>query len=131
MRLWAPVALTMALIYLLSAQPLLPAPPGGLSDKQAHALAYGVLAVLWYRALAGGRWAGVTLGRAAVAAGAATAYSVTDEWHQMFVAGRMPELADLGADAAGAVLGTAAVFAWGILYARRRRDQAIAQDDRS
>jgi VanZ family protein len=121
----------MAVIYWLSAQPLLPAPPGGLSDKQAHALAYGVLAVLWYRGLAGGRWAGVTLGRAAIAAGAATAYGVTDEWHQMFVAGRMPELADLIADATGAVLGTGAVCAWGILYARRRRDHAIAQDDRS
>jgi VanZ family protein len=42
-------------------------------------------------------------------------YAVTDELHQLFVAGRSAELYDLLADAAGAVVGTAACWAWGII----------------
>ena len=38
-----------------------------------------------------------------------------DEFHQSFVPGRSAELYDLYADAIGAIIGTAACCAWGII----------------
>ena len=127
MALWGPVAAHMLLIFALSSVPRLPAPPGGLSDKQAHALAYAVLALLLCRALAGGSLWRVTAGRAALAATLAIAYGATDEWHQSFVPGRESDLADLFADAAGAGLAAAACFACGIIGRFRRGGRGAAR----
>jgi len=125
--LWLPVAAHMLVIFLLSSSSSLPAPPGRLSDKQAHAIAYAVLAGLICRALAGGRRAGLTAGRALAAALLAVAYGMTDEWHQSFVPGRQSEVADLYADALGAALGAVACFSCGIIERFRRRGAAAAR----
>jgi VanZ family protein len=114
----------MGLIYWLSSQPSLPAPPALLTDKQAHGLAYGTLAALTLRALAQARWRGVTLRRAVVAVAIAVAYGVTDEWHQSHVVGRTAEMADLYANAVGAVSAAASLWACGIIAARRPSRQA-------
>jgi VanZ family protein len=75
-------------------------------DKLLHAGAYAVLGGLAAGALARGRLATV---RGVVAAALlATAYGATDEWHQSHVPGRDADLADLAADAAGAIAGAAA-----------------------
>jgi VanZ family protein len=79
------------------------------------------LAVAAVRAFAGGRWAGVTVGALASAWLLAAAFGATDEWHQMYVPGRFPELRDWVADAAGALAGAAAVGAWSIIVADKRR----------
>ena len=42
-------------------------------------------------------------------------YAATDEAHQMFVPGRTADVLDLLADAGGAIVGTAACWAWGII----------------
>ena len=115
LSLWGPVAAHLLLIFTLSSFPGLPAPPGRLTDKQAHAIAYAVLAGLLCRALAGGRLSGLTAGRALAALLLATIYGATDEWHQSFVPGRESDVADLYADAAGAAIAAAGCFSCGII----------------
>jgi VanZ family protein len=110
----------MAGIFLVSSMPD-PGPlPGGVSDKSAHSLAYAGLGVLLLLALAQGRVGGVTRRRAALAVALATAYGVSDEWHQSFVPGRWPEAADVLADAVGAALGVALAVAMARLMGRRQ-----------
>jgi VanZ family protein len=48
----------------------------------------------------------------------ASAYGVTDEWHQSFVAGRSADVLDWYSDSIGAALGLGACWAWGIICAR-------------
>lgn len=98
--LWrlAPLA-WMGLLFLLSSQSDISAPfdiPDWLpADKFVHAGLYAVLAALLYLA-------GLSSILAVVVAGL---YGVTDEFHQMFVPGREPDLLDLLADLVGAVIG--------------------------
>lgn len=117
LRLWGPVAGAMAGIFFVSSLHQAPLPPG-VSDKSAHAAGYIVLGVTVVRALAGGLPARIT---AAVALGAiaiTTAYGASDEWHQSFVPGRSSDVADLYADAVGAVIAAALCWACGILFSR-------------
>jgi len=57
LRRWAPPLAWMGVIYVLSAQPSLPSAPEPWLDvvlkKSGHALAYGLLAWLYLRALRG------------------------------------------------------------------------------
>jgi VanZ family protein len=107
----------MAAIFVVSALSD-PPMPAGVSDKSLHGLAYLGLAVVVFRAIAGGIPARVTW-RAAVAALAITiGYAITDELHQMFVPGRSAEAADLLADAIGASAGLIGCWAWGIISLR-------------
>ena len=100
---WVPVVGYAAVLYYLSDQPKLPAPPGG--DKTAHVVAYAGFAFLWARA-----W-GPTFSdprRFVWAWLAASLYGLFDEWHQSWVPGRTASAADFVADAIGGVLGAAA-----------------------
>lgn len=105
LALWGPVLVVTALIYAGSSLPDPGAPPGGMSDKSAHVLAYAALGATLMRAMAGGRAAAMTLRRIAGAALLASLYGATDELHQHFVPGRTPDSLDLVADACGAVAG--------------------------
>jgi VanZ family protein len=116
------VVLYMAAVFALSAQPRLPDVPGGLNDKQAHGITYGGLSVLAVRALAGGSLSAATPAAAAGGWAIATLYGVTDEWHQSFVDGRTADVMDFAADSAGAAVGAAALWSWGIIL-RLRRDR--------
>jgi VanZ family protein len=109
----------MVLIFWLSAQPSLPAPPGPLTDKQLHGLFFGALCGLWYRALARGTWPRVTLGRGVMAMTGTILYGAIDETHQWSVPGRSAEVADLLADAVGAACAAAIIWVCGIIAARR------------
>jgi VanZ like protein len=97
-----PALAFMGLIFWLSAQPHLGTGLGiwdFVLRKLAHMTEYGVLTLLWYRALA------PSLGRAeAAAATIALLYAISDEWHQSFVAGRHASPIDVGIDAVGIVL---------------------------
>jgi VanZ family protein len=103
--LWAPVFACATLIYCLSAIPrpeqYFPLLAWALSDKAAHAIAYGALSILCYRALRGG--SGVWAARHAfvLAILVSASYGMTDEWHQYFVPFRTMEAQDLFADVAG------------------------------
>jgi VanZ family protein len=93
----------MGLIFYLSAQPDLPQIKTGWIDLVAgygaHFSLYGVLGALSMRALAGRQHA------AAAAFALVALYAVSDEFHQGFVPGRHPSLADLITDLVGAGLG--------------------------
>lgn len=101
---WLPVVAWMALIFFLSSLPGLRIAPDSLLDfvlrKAGHMFMFGVLAVLIARAWTGPR-------TALVAFLLAVGYAGTDEWHQSFVMLRQADLADVGFDAAGAVIGLA------------------------
>jgi VanZ family protein len=111
-RFGPPLAL-MGLIFFLSAQPDL---SSGLGDvdlvlrKLAHMTEYGLLWLLWHRALGG---------RAPWAAAAITVlYACTDELHQTVVEGRHGTPVDVLIDAAGVAI---AATLW---RQRRRRARA-------
>jgi VanZ family protein len=114
--LWVPVVAWMGLIFLLSAQPDLPHPETGWADlllsSGAHALVFGMLALLWARALGKRPWA---LPAALVLT---VLYALSDEVHQAFVPGRNPDAFDLLCDGIGALLG---LFVWSWLARRLAR----------
>jgi VanZ family protein len=79
----------------------------------AHLAEYAVLALLLYglradrqQGLWRPRWAGFCIA-------VATAYALTDEFHQWFVAGRHGSLLDCGLDATGAALAMLVPYTWG------------------
>jgi VanZ family protein len=102
----------MAVIFAISSLHKAPIPEG-VSDHQGHALGYAILAVLMFRALAGGSWTGVSWRSGAIAVAFSVVYGLTDEFHQMFVPGRTAAWDDVAADFYGAMIGAALV---GILY---------------
>ncbi|BCS34148.1 hypothetical protein TBR22_A33770 [Luteitalea sp. TBR-22] len=116
---WVPAIAWLSMIFVLSSQPSLPSPPS-VSDKEAHAFTFGVLAVLLLMGLTAWRWRTVTRSALLAAFLLAVAYGVSDEVHQRFVPGRTPDVADVVADAVGAALAMGAAGAWAILLDRRR-----------
>jgi len=116
--LWLPLVAWMGLIFYLSAQPDLPQPRMGWADlllsNGAHAFVFGVLAILWARALADRprSWA--------IAFVLTMLYALSDEVHQAFVPGRHPDLFDLMFDGIGAMLALG-LWAWWLRFERERR----------
>ena len=105
----------MAIIFALSAQSNpLPAVTARIWDKLLHLMEYAGLAFLLARALAGDglSWRAALL----VATLLASAYGVTDEYHQSFVPGRDSSVLDWSADSLGGIVGVGAYAA-----AQRRR----------
>ena len=111
---WAPVALYAGTIFFLSAQshPEEQLPSfllEGVSDKVLHAVEYGILSLLYYRAF---RWAaGPAVARQAVVLAIVTAsvFGLTDELHQLFVPFRESSWQDWLADTVGATLAAVGV----------------------
>ncbi len=116
--LWGPVVAVMAVIFSLSSLSEPPLPEE-VPDTSGHVLGYALLGVTLVRALAGGLPGPVTWRTALLAIAITVVYGVTDEFHQSFVAGRTAAIADLYADAAGALLAAIACWAWGIISTRR------------
>jgi VanZ family protein len=109
---FAPPLLLMAVIFYFSAQPDLGTGLGEwdlLVRKLAHMAEFGLLWLLWWRALG--------YGSPVPAAMIAVAYAATDEFHQTFTDGRKGTPVDVLIDAAGVAVAVAAVKA----RARRRR----------
>jgi VanZ family protein len=95
-----------------------------LTRKLAHLTEYGIFANFLYHALSNGRNHKVSLRRAAIAIVIAGVYSLTDEFHQIFVPGRGPALHDSLLDTVGATLGIVLLqmFWWAIQAMRSRRE---------
>ena len=97
---WAPPIALMALIFFLSHQPDLSSGLGVvdlIGRKFVHAGVYGLLFLLWWRALRS---------RALPIASAITfAYAVSDEIHQSFIEGRHGSAIDVAIDSAGIAAG--------------------------
>lgn len=94
----------LAMIYIISDHSSL---PGGIrlpygSDKLIHFIEYFIAGVLLAESFSG------KYGRNQFLTAAVTGilYAASDEFHQSFVPGREMSIADLAADAAGAVSGT-------------------------
>lgn len=113
---WTPVLAYMAGLFALSSVSNPPALPGEPSDKLVHAVLYAGLGSVSLRAVVDRRWSRITARRALDAVLIAVAYGAFDEFHQSFVAGRQSDLADLIADASGAVTSAVALWLWGILW---------------
>ena len=117
---FAPPLLLMGLIFFLSAQPDLSTGLGTwdlILRKLAHMAEYGLLWLLWWRAL--GR-DNVEVAAAAIAIG----YSITDELHQTTVEGRHGTPVDVLIDSTGVALAYLAVRARG--RRPRRRSGSVA-----
>jgi len=107
---WVPVALYAGVVFFLSSQSHLEDQlPSFLlkdvSDKVLHAVEYGILSLLCYRAF---RWAaGPAVARQAVVLAilTASAFGLTDEMHQAFVPLRDASWQDWLADTIGAIIG--------------------------
>ena len=98
---WIASALWMGVIFALSSVPADSMPPGEYGSF-GHFGVYLVLGALYFVALGGrhrGMWA------VALAVILASAYGVSDEFHQSFVPGRVPDPADWAMDTAGALTG--------------------------
>lgn len=115
---WGPVIGYALLIFLLSSQSApshyIPGFLHGLSDKILHAVEYGILALLLYRAFkhtVNTRW---TAGLSILTA---VAFGLSDEIHQWFVPSREADFLDLLADGLGATL---IVCAWAFVWEKRR-----------
>lgn len=121
--LWGPVVAFMALIFTASAMSSPPA-PAAVGDKTLHFAAYGTLGALAVRATSGATLAGASSGAALAAWAITTVYGVTDEFHQRFVPGRTPEIADVLADALGAMATIVPVWAFGIIARSRHTSGA-------
>lgn len=93
----------MGVIFRLSAIPGSRVP--GRFGNLGHFVSYAVLAALLYSA-ARRAGSGITRG-AAIAILVASLYGVTDEIHQAFVPGRIPDVADWAIDTLGAAAAAA------------------------
>lgn len=102
---WAPAALTMAVIWILSSMSNPPVDVSSLPfrDRGAHFLSFGSVA-FW---VAHGTMATVPrahgLRVVCFAVLAAALWGLLDEIHQSFVPGRSPDIVDLAADTLGAI----------------------------
>jgi VanZ family protein len=110
---WLPVGLWAGVIFALSSIPgsRLPAIDLPQSDKLAHALLYGVLAGLLWRALDRIRDGKAAVATALTAILLATVYGISDEVHQLWTPLRTADWRDVAADAAGATLGALSLVA--------------------
>lgn len=77
----------------------------GFVRKGAHMTEYAILAILLYVWTA--RWLTGRMRRYCMATVLAVLYACSDEFHQLFVAGRAGRISDVIVDGAGAILGLA------------------------
>lgn len=112
--LWITAVLWMGVIFALSSLPGGSVPAGNYSSL-GHFTVYAVLGTLLFLAVRDrhGGWVAVV-----IAVAMASAYGVTDEFHQSFVPGRMPDPADWMMDTFGAFVGAAVTL--GVLTWRER-----------
>lgn len=98
-----------AFLFYLSHQPTLPMPHiVSFEDLIAHAAAYSILYSLLHHAF--------PETRPLILLFVTALYGMSDEWHQSFVPGRVPDVWDFAADAAG---GTIAMIFWTTWKSRR------------
>ena len=115
---WLLVVIWAGLIFALSATPDLRVAPTADLDfvlrKAGHMGAFGVLAVLLWRALASS-----AVRRALVWSWFLTVlYAASDEFHQLFTAGRHGSPLDVGIDSVGALIALLLLVVWLHLRAR-------------
>ena len=114
---FAPPLALMGLIFALSAQPSLDSGLGTIDfvgRKLIHATEFGLLYLLWLRALG---WRGQARWTAAAIA---IGYAITDELHQTFVSGRHGVPTDVLIDSTGVLVAALAAHRYAVSRADRR-----------
>lgn len=100
----------MVLIFVLSSQPSLAVPSSiPQADKLIHALAYGVLGYFFSRSFA--PFEVISIKRILLVTTLVTVCGITDEFHQLFVPGRVASIWDVLADCAGGMI-VALIMYW-------------------
>jgi VanZ family protein len=109
---WVFVAVWAGFIFALSATPDLRIAQADGVDfvvrKAGHMAAFGILAVLLWRAISCSRQSGALAGSLALT----VLYAASDEFHQSFTAGRHASPIDVAIDTAGAGISLLALAAW-------------------
>lgn len=106
---WGPAILWAAVLFYLSSMTFDDGPPlVNINDKVAHGILFGILGATlgWAREYGRMAWPHLLfllLG---------FLYALSDEFHQRFVPGRTPSLADAAADLAGLVVGYVLALRW-------------------
>ena len=120
---WGPALVVMGVIFIGSAQTKADLPDLGVWDwlahKGAHLLSYALLAVAYLRGLALSTGRRPSLGLVAAAVLMAALYGATDEYHQLYSAGRGSSPLEVGVDTLGAITGLALLWAAQRLARRR------------
>jgi len=102
-RFWLPPIFWMALIFAFSSVSIpLPAPAPDYVFVLAHFAEFFILAGLLLRALNRGFGRSPSLAASLTGFTLSVIYAITDELHQSFVPGRVPDFGDIAVDAAGA-----------------------------
>jgi len=102
LRTWGPAALWAAALFFLSSVPDVgEAARLPVGDKLVHVVLYAVFGVT----LAWAGRSGTGRGRHELMVVLGVLYGAGDEWHQAFVPGRSPEVADWVADSVGVLIG--------------------------
>lgn len=113
--IWGPVFLFAMFIFIMSSMSSpVGRDPFPYFDKVAHFFVYGVFAFLIFRGITRTTGNSNFLLIAILTVVITVAYGMSDEFHQLFVPTRNPDVKDIAADGVGAM---AAVT---ILYIRRR-----------
>lgn len=125
---WTPVIIWAGVIFLFSTLVVVKSPEFNLLDfiikKSAHFVEYGILALLFYRALV--NTADFSKKKAGILALLFVVfYGISDEYHQSFTPGREPTVRDVAIDSFGGV--TAIVLLWKYLPKMPRRLRKLAK----
>lgn len=91
----------------------------GFVRKAAHMTEYAILSILLYVWI--GYWDMIVWKRAVLSMIIASLYAASDEFHQLFVAGRSGRVIDVLIDSSGAVIGVVVVILFGRLAGALRR----------
>ncbi len=117
LRWWGPLIFYMVLIYWLSSRSL-PVMVLRAPDYALHFLGYFVMGILTVRAFARGVAVPVAGRLAGYSMFFSLSYALSDEWHQMFVPGRVASFQDILADGLGILASVGFLFLFWRLRAR-------------
>jgi VanZ family protein len=121
---WVLVLLWMLMIFLGSSVPSSSMPSAHwLIPVSVHIVEYLMLSALVLFALISENSGLSKFAILALAFVFSVFYGVTDEAHQLYVAGRVPDMLDLLADSIGAVLGCSALFFWQMMRTNTKTNQ--------
>ncbi len=123
---WIPAALIAIALFVLSSTPGTQFPTVKIwgADKVVHAVLYGTLAVTLAMPLSRLRLSAQPFKFVLTACFIAVLYGVLDECNQAFIPFRTPSVADVIADAVGALCGSLLFVFWRQRRARRRVSRA-------
>lgn len=127
---WLPPLSFMGLIFGLSGRSH---PPGAelIPDYISHAIEYGILALLLFRAFANSNLRMSTLAIAIITGVIAFAYGLSDEFHQSLIAYRDANIHDVGADLVGIFLAQIGVITFRKFHGIRTPASHIAHNAQS